>query len=424
MESANKESPEELNPYQIALQQLNRAAEIIHLDDGIHKMLKLPKRELTVNFPVKMDDGSIKVFTGYRVQHNMARGPAKGGVRYHPETSLDEVKALAMWMTWKCAVARIPYGGAKGGVICDPKILSKHELERLTRRYITEISVIIGPKSDIQAPDVYTDPQIMAWMMDTYSMHVGYSIPDVVTGKPLSIGGSEGRFEATGRGCVAVINEAVKLLKIGSSDQITVAIQGIGNVGGTTAKLLHSMNYKIIAISDSKGGIYNPYGLDIPAVLEYKRKNDVVEGFPGTEPVTNAELLELDCTVLVPAALQTQITVNNADKIKAKIVAEGANGPTTPVADKILTEKGILVIPDILANSGGVTVSYFEWVQDIQSFFWSENEVNKRLENIMGRSFDEVLSTAKKYNTDMRTSAYILAVSRVAEATLVRGIYP
>ena len=415
---------EESNPYQMALQQLDCVAEIVNLDSGVHEMLKRPKRELTVNFPVHMDDDSIKVFTGYRVQHNLARGPAKGGVRYSPDTSLDEVRALAMWMTWKCALARLPYGGAKGGVICNPRLLSRHELEHLTRRYTTEISIIIGPNSDIPAPDAYTDPQVMAWMMDTYSMHIGHSIPGVVTGKPISIGGSEGRLEATGRGCTIAIAEAVKRLNIGPLDHITVAVQGSGNVGSITAKLLREMGCKVVAISDSKGGIYNSHGLNIPAVLEHKQGNGAVAGFPGADSITNAELLELDCTLLVPAALQAQITEDNADKIKAKIIAEGANGPTTSAADRILFDKGIFVIPDILANSGGVIVSYFEWVQDLQSFFWSEAEVNKQLRNIMIRSFEEVFSTSQSYKIDMRTAAYVLAVNSVAEAVLVRGIYP
>jgi glutamate dehydrogenase (NAD(P)+) len=418
------EGTHELNPYQMALKQLDSVAEIIHLDDGVHEILRKPKRELTVNFPVHMDDDSIKVFTGYRVQHNLARGPAKGGIRYSPDTSLDEIRALAMWMTWKCALARLPYGGAKGGVICNTKLLSEHELEHLTRRYTAEISIIIGPNCDIPAPDVYTDQQIMAWMMDTYSMHVGHSVPGVVTGKPISIGGSEGRLEATGRGCAIAIGETVKRLGIGQPDKMTVAVQGSGNVGGVTAKLLHEMGYKVVAISGSRSGIYNQQGLDIPAVLKHKKSSGVLEGFPGVEIVTNAELLELDCTVLVPAALQAQITSDNADRIKAKIVAEGANGPCTSAADRILYDNGVFLIPDILANSGGVIVSYFEWVQDLQSFFWSESEVNDRLNNMMIRNFDEVYSTTQNYKTDMRTAAYILAVNRVAEATLVRGRYP
>jgi len=415
---------EELNPYQTALQQLDHVAEILNLKSGIHEMLKLPKRELTVNFPVYMDDDSIKMFTGYRVQHNLSRGPAKGGIRYSLDTSLDEVRALAMWMTWKCALARLPYGGAKGGVICDPKILSRRELENLTRRYTTEISIIIGPDCDIPAPDVHTDPQIMAWMMDTYSMHIGHSVPGVVTGKPISIGGSEGRLEATGRGCAIAIGEAMEHLNIGVPDDITVAIQGSGNVGGVLATLLHETGYKVTAISDSKGGIYNPHGLDIPAVLEHKRESGMIAEFPGGESITNAELLELDCTVLAPAALQAQITTDNASRIKAKVIAEAANGPLTSAADRILSDKGVFIIPDILANSGGVIASYFEWVQDLQSFFWSEAEVNQRLEKMIVRNFEEVFSTARDHKSDMRTAAYILAVDRVAEATLVRGVYP
>lgn len=419
-----RELADERNPYQLALQQLDCVAKLINLDASVHETLKKPKRELTVNFPVHMDDGSFKVFTGYRVQHNVARGPAKGGIRYSPDTSLDEVRALAMWMTWKCSLARLPYGGAKGGVICNPKILSRHELEHLTRRYATEISIIIGPGCDIPAPDVYTDPQIMAWIMDTYSMHMGYSVPGVVTGKPISIGGSEGRLEATGRGCAIVIGEALERLDLGHLDHITAVIQGSGNVGGVTAKLLNEMGIRVLAISDSRSGIYNPNGLDVPSVLEYKGKEGVLDGFQEADSVTNEELLELECTVLVPAALQTQITEQNADKVKARIIAEGANGPTTSTADRILSDKGIFVIPDILANSGGVIVSYFEWVQDLQSFFWSEAEVNDRLKNMMTRSFEEVYSTAQSHKTDMRTAAYILAVNRVAEATIVRGIYP
>lgn len=420
---AGKQVEDRLNPYHIALQQLDHIAEIIHLDPDIHEVLKYPKRELTVHFPVLMDDDRIKIFTGYRVQHNLVRGPAKGGIRYHPEVSLDEVKALAMWMTWKCAVMGLPYGGAKGGVTCNPKELSECELEHLTRRYATEINILIGPASDIPAPDVYTNPKIMAWIMDTYSMQVGHSVPAVVTGKPLSIGGSEGRLEATGRGCMFVILEAAKHLGLEIS-QLTVAVQGSGNVGSVAARLLQEAGCKVIAISDSQGGIHNQDGLNIPAVLEHKQETGTVIDFKEAEQISNAELLELNCEVLLPAALSNQITAQNAAKIKAKIVAEGANGPTTPAADRILYDRGVFLIPDVLANAGGVTVSYFEWVQGLQSFFWKEIEVNERLKEIMMNSFNQVLAQAQQYKTDMRTAAYILAVSRVAEATHLRGIYP
>ncbi|MBM3239644.1 Glu/Leu/Phe/Val dehydrogenase [Candidatus Poribacteria bacterium] len=420
--------------YKVALEQLDYVAKLIDLDPGIHEILKYPKRELTVNFPVRMDDGSYRVFTGYRVQHNLARGPAKGGIRYHPNVTLDEVRALAMLMTWKCAVMNIPYGGAKGGVICDPKKLSLTELERLTRRYTTEISIIIGPNYDIPAPDLYTNPQVMSWIMDTYSMHIGHSVPAVVTGKPVSIGGSKGRFEATGRGCMVTTLEALKHLGI-RGDETTVAVQGCGNVGGVAARLLHETGCKVIAISDSQGGVYNPKGLDIPAVLKHKSETggimDMFTSFTdakglrtNVDVISNAELLELDCTVLLPAALENQITGENATRIKARIITEGANGPTTTAADRILCDRGIFLVPDILANAGGVTVSYFEWVQDLQAFFWKENEVNDRLREIMVSSFGEVLATALEYNTDMRTAAYVLAVNRVSSAGLQRGIYP
>ncbi|MBC8231119.1 Glu/Leu/Phe/Val dehydrogenase [bacterium] len=420
--------------YQVALEQLDYVAKLIDLDASVHEILKYPKRELTVNFPVRLDDGSYSMFTGYRVQHNLARGPAKGGIRYHPSVTLDEIRALAMLMTWKCAVMNIPYGGAKGGVICNPKRLSSAELERMTRRYTTEIMIIIGPNYDIPAPDVYTNPQVMSWIMDTYSMHVGHSVPAVVTGKPVCIGGSEGRLEATGRGCMFVTLEALKHLGIGL-DETTVAVQGCGNVGSVAARLLQEAGCKVIAISDSQGGIYNPNGLDIPEVLKHKSETGgIVDMFASltdakglrknVDVVSNEELLELDCTVLLPAALENQITGENATRIKARIVAEGANGPTTTAADRILYDRGIFLIPDILANAGGVTVSYFEWVQDLQAFFWKENEVNNRLREIMVSSFEEVLTTAQKYNTDMRTAAYVLAVERVALAGLQRGIYP
>jgi len=411
------------NLYHVALQQLDYVANLIDLDEDVHEILKYPKRELTVNFPVRMDDGSHKVFTGYRVHHNLAKGPAKGGIRYHPNVTLDEVRALAMLMTWKCAVMNLPYGGAKGGVICHPKELSLNELENLTRRYTIEISIIIGPNYDIPAPDVYTNPQVMSWIMDTYSMHVGHSVPAVVTGKPLCIGGSKGRLEATGRGCMVVTLEALKYLGV-SLEEASVVVQGCGNVGSIAAKLLHEMGCKVIAISDSQGGIYNPKGLDISAVLKHKEDTGTLSDIPNVDIISNAELLELDCTVLLPAALENQITEKNASRIKARIVTEGANGPTTTEADRILYDQGIFLIPDILANAGGVTVSYFEWVQDLQAFFWKENEVNERLREIMVSGFEEVLTSAQEYNTNMRTAAYILAVERVASAGLQRGIYP
>jgi glutamate dehydrogenase (NAD(P)+) len=414
---------ENKNPYQIALQQLDEVAKIMNLDPGIHEILKYPKRELTVSMPVKMDDGSLKVFVGYRVQHNVNRGPAKGGIRYHPDVTLDEVRALAMWMTWKCAVVNIPYGGAKGGIICNPKEMSAGEIERLTRRYTSEISIIIGPEKDIPAPDVYTNPQVMAWIMDTYSMDKGYYIPGVVTGKPLSVGGSLGRNEATARGCLFTTIEATKQLGL-DIKSVKIAVQGYGNAGYIYAKLAHQLGAKIIAVSDSKGGIYVEEGLNPDEVLKHKQETGSVVGYKNSSPLTNEELLELPCDILIPAALENQITIENARRIKAKIIAEAANGPTTPEADKVLHEQGVFLIPDILANAGGVTVSYFEWVQDIQGYFWEEAEINKKLKEIMVRSFYDVLEIAKEKKVNMRTAAYILAVSRVGEATLTRGIYP
>jgi len=414
---------ESRNPWEIALSQLDRVAKRIGLDEEIHERLRHPRRILIVSFPVRMDDGRMRVFTGYRVHHSLDRGPAKGGIRYHPDVTLDEVKALAMWMTWKCAVVDIPFGGAKGGVVCDPKEMSRGELERLTRRYTTELMILLGPEKDIPAPDVYTDAQTMAWIMDTYSMNVGYSVPGVVTGKPLSIGGSRGREEATGRGVVLTILEAMKKLGM-PKDEATVAIQGFGNVGGTVARLLYREGIRVVAVSDSRGGIYNPEGLDLEALFLHKREAGTVVGFPGGEDITNQELLTLKCDVLVPAALENQITEENADRVRARIVAEGANGPTTPEADAILYEKGVFLIPDILANAGGVTVSYFEWVQSLQAFFWSEQEVNIRLKDIMVRSFHEVYEIHRKERVDMRLAAYILAVGRVAEAFRTRGLYP
>ncbi|MCL5774392.1 MAG: Glu/Leu/Phe/Val dehydrogenase [Firmicutes bacterium] len=424
MITAEKKTEKKTNSaWEVALEQLDIVAKKINLDPNIHEILRNCKRELTVRFPVKMDDESIKVFTGYRVQHNMARGPAKGGIRYHPDASLDEVKALSMWMTWKCAVVGIPYGGAKGGVICNPKEMSKGELERLTRRYASELMIIIGPEKDIPAPDVYTNPQVMAWIMDTFSMNKGYSVPGVVTGKPLSIGGSEGRNEATARGCVYVISEAAKNTGLNLKGA-TVVVQGYGNAGSIAALLLKKEGCKIIGISDSKGGIYNPDGLDPDKVLRHKEETGSVVGFAGAKILTNEEILEIPCDILVPAALENQITKKNADKIKAKIVAEAANGPTTPEADAIMYKNGVLVLPDILANAGGVTVSYFEWVQDLQANFWNEAEVNAKLKEIMTKAFKNVWDIAQKHKENMRTAAYMLAVNRVAEAINIRGIYP
>jgi glutamate dehydrogenase (NAD(P)+) len=412
-----------MNPYKIALQQLDHVAGILKLDEGVHGILRLPKRELTVHFPVSMTGGGTQMFTGYRVQHNTSRGPAKGGLRFHPETDIDEVRALAMWMTWKCAVVNIPFGGAKGGVVCDPKALTRAELEDLTRRYTTEISLIIGPDSDIPAPDVGTNGQIMAWLMDTYSMHAGHTVPAVVTGKPVSIGGSEGRVDATGLGVVLVTEQAFR--QEGKSlDGATVVVSGFGNVGSAAARLFHKRGAKVVAISDVRGGVADADGLDIPALVAHVQRSGSVVGFPGADAVSLSDVLETPCDVLVPAALQGQITGANADKIRARMVVEGANGPTTPEADAILRAKGVLLIPDILANAGGVTVSYFEWVQDIQSFFWSEAQVNARLARVMKRAFGEVWAAAEMHRVDLRTAAYVVGVARVAEATLTRGIYP
>jgi len=414
---------EDLNPFRIAQMQFDMAAEQLKLDPGLRQILRAPKRILEVSVPTKLDNGQVKVFTGFRVQHNVARGPAKGGIRYHPSVTLDEVKALAAWMTWKTATVNIPYGGGKGGVICDPKRMSKNELERMTRRFTAEILPIIGPDRDIPAPDVYTDSQTMAWIMDTYSMTVGYSSLGVVTGKPLSIGGSEGRHEATARGCLVVTEEACKVKRM-SLRGSTVAIQGFGNAGAIAARLFVGKRAKIVAISDSRGGVYSSRGIDPAKAMRYKERAGTVVGMPGTTRISNDDLLTLKCDILIPAALENVITLNNADQIKARIVAEAANGPTTPHADQVLARKGIMVLPDILANAGGVTVSYFEWVQDLQSFFWSEAEVNQKLEGVMRRAFNDVHETSRKYHVPMRTAAYILAVGRVAEATLVRGLFP
>jgi glutamate dehydrogenase/leucine dehydrogenase len=392
------------------------------LDANLAEILKHPKRQLTVSIPIRMDDGRVRVFEGYRVQHNVARGPAKGGIRYHPNVTLDEVKALAMWMTWKCATVNIPYGGAKGGIICDPKKMSPGEKERLTRRYTHEILPIIGPEKDIPAPDVYTDAQTMAWIMDTYSTTLGYSSLGVVTGKPVELGGTKGRHEATGRGVMYAVEEACRHLKIPLKGA-RVAVQGFGNVGHIAAQMLFDKGARITAISDSQGGIFSEQGINPYEALKHKASGSVAS-MPATSPISNAELLELDCDILIPAALENQITEENAARVRARIVAEGANGPVTPAADRIFHERNVFLIPDILCNAGGVTVSYFEWVQDLQGFFWDEAQVNQQLERIMKRAFQEVNETAIRERTDRRTAAYMLAVKRVAEATRVRGLFP
>ena len=416
-------APESENPYVYAQRQFDIAAEMLNLDSGLRRILRVPQRELTVNFPVKMDDGSIEVYTGYRVQHNITRGPAKGGIRYHPGVTIDEVRALAMWMTWKCGTVNIPYGGAKGAVVVDPKNLSINELERLTRRDTGEISLLIGPDRDIPAPDVGTTAQEMAWIMDTYSMQTGHTVPAVVTGKPINIGGSQGRVEAPGRGLVYVLREASRHLSLNITGA-TVAIQGFGQVGTVCARVLDELGATVVAVSDSGGGIYNRGGLSIGDVLAHKDRTGSVAGFPDADRVTNAELLELPCDVLIPAALENQINAQNADRIKARVIGEAANGPVTPGADEILYDKGVFVIPDILAVAGGVTLSYFEWVQGLQEFFWTEREVNAQLERVMVHAFQNVLRQAQERRVQMRTAAYLLAVARAAQSTTTRGIYP
>lgn len=414
---------EVLNPYEIAMQQFDTAADKLNLEEGLRKKLRSTRRCLIVSIPVKMDNGKLEVFTGYRVQHNISRGPAKGGIRYHPDVTLDEVKALAAWMTWKCAVVNIPYGGGKGGVICNPKKMSQDELERMTRRYTSEIAPIIGPDQDIPAPDVYTNAQTMAWIMDTYSTLKGYTVLGVVTGKPIPLGGSLGREKATSQGCLYAIIETAKHLKINLKGA-TVAVQGYGNAGSNMAELIHKAGAKVIAVSDSRGAILNNKGLNPDEVLKHKQKTGSVVGFQDCDNITNAELLELKCDILVPAALENVITTANASKIKARIVAEAANGPTTPTADQTLYHNNIFVIPDILANAGGVTVSYFEWVQNIERLRWKEEDINKRLLDNMITSFDTVYTMHQKHKVDMRTAAMMVAVDRVAEATRLRGIYP
>jgi len=410
------------NIFNAMLQEFDGAARLLGLDPGIWKILTHPKRQITVSLPVQMDNGEIEVFTGYRVQYNITLGPAKGGIRYHPDVTLDEVTALAAWMTWKCAVAHVPFGGGKGGVVCDPTRMSRRELEALTRRYIAEIIDAIGPEKDVPAPDVNTNDHIMAWVMDTYSMHVGHTSTAVVTGKPIEMGGSLGRREATGRGVMIVTREAAKHLGFDIKGA-RVAVQGFGNVGSVSADLLSKIGAKIVAVTDWKGGVYNADGLDITKMLDYAKQHKTIDGFPGGEPLENDQLFALDVEVLVPAALENQITMDNAPAIRARVVAEGANGPTTPEAHKHLHDRGIFVIPDILANAGGVTTSYFEWVQDRHGYFWEEEEVNHRLEVKMVEAFDDVLKTSMKYKTDLRTAAYIVAISRVATVTKMRGMY-
>lgn len=414
---------EELNPFEIAKQQFDRAADYLELEESMRQVLRHAKRQLIVSIPVRMDGGETKVFEGYRVQHNIARGPAKGGIRYHPNVTLDEVKALASWMTWKCATVNIPYGGGKGGVVCDPKSMSKGELERLTRRYAFEIAPIIGPDRDIPAPDVYTDSQTMAWIMDTISMVHGHTELGVVTGKPLSLGGSQGRHEATARGALYALREACKVKGI-SLKNSTVAVQGFGNAGSIIARLVAEDGAKVVAACDSKSGVYAQNGLDMAATLKHKETTGALRGLPGAKEISSDEVLEVECDILCPSALENSITAANVANVKAKIIAELANGPTTPTADRVLEDNDVIVIPDILANAGGVTVSYYEWVQDQYSFFWSEDRINRTLEETMGNAFNRVHEKARYYGVDMRTGAYILAIDRVAEATRVRGIFP
>jgi glutamate dehydrogenase (NAD(P)+) len=421
LDTEEKVEPRDL--FDVAVEQFNIAADILGLDESMRRILSHCQRELTVNFPVEMDDGSVEVFTGYRVQHNSGPGPTKGGIRYHESVSISEVKALAMWMTWKCAVVGLPFGGAKGGVQVNPKLLSQAELQNLTRRYTTEIQPFIGPNEDIPAPDVNTNPQIMAWLMDTYSMNVGHSVPGVVTGKPIVLGGSEGRSEATGRGCIYAIENAARVLRLDLEKSRTV-VQGFGNAGSVAARLMGELGSPVVGVSDSRGGIYNAGGLDLTAVAAHKARTGSVVGMEGAEDVSNEELLLLPTDILIPAALENQITADNATRIQAKLIAEAANGPTTPEADDILFDRGVFVLPDIFANAGGVTVSYFEWVQALQAFPWTEHEVNERLRRIMNKSFAAVYGTSTNLNVHMRTAALVRAIDRVAEFTRLRGIYP
>jgi glutamate dehydrogenase (NAD(P)+) len=422
-QQATAVAQEELNPFKIAKQQFDRAAEYLELEDSMRRVLKNAKRQLVVSIPVKMDNGEVQVFEGYRVQHNIARGPAKGGIRYHPQVTLDEVKALASWMTWKCATVGIPYGGGKGGVICDPKVLSHGELERLTRRFAFEIAPIIGPDSDIPAPDVYTDEQTMAWIMDTISMVRGRTELGVVTGKPISLGGSQGRGEATARGCLYALREACRVQGIDLKGA-RVAVQGFGNAGANIARLVAADGAIVVALCDSRSGLYSESGIDVDAALRHKKQTTALQGMANAKEISPDDVLGVDCDILLPSALENTITLKTVGRVKAKIIAELANGPTTPGADRVLADEGVFLVPDILANAGGVTVSYYEWVQDLYSYFWSESEINNRLEQTMQTAFQSVYEKAQQFDTDMRTGAYILAVDRVAEATRMRGIFP
>jgi glutamate dehydrogenase (NAD(P)+) len=413
---------QETNPWEAQAARYDLAARKLNLDDGLWKLLRSPNREITVYIPVMMDNGRLELFTGYRVQHCIARGPGKGGIRYAPDVSLDEVRALASWMTWKCAVVNIPFGGAKGGIICDPQRMSQGELERLTRRYTAELIEFLGPEKDVPAPDMNTNEQVMAWIMDTYSMHMRQTVTAVVTGKPVSLGGSAGRLAATGRGIQIVCDEALKRLRL-NQDETSVIIQGFGNVGANAARLMHEAGYRIIGIAEFNGGLFNRHGIDIDLLWEYKKQHHTILGFPGAEPADSDELLRTECDILVPAATENVITSQNAPHVKAKILCEGANGPTTAVADEILAEKGVFVVPDILANAGGVTTSYFEWVQDRQGYFWKESVVNEHLEHIMRTSFADVVAFAETHKVNNRIAAYMLAIDRVAAAIKVRGFY-
>jgi glutamate dehydrogenase (NAD(P)+) len=424
LKEEQRHQPEYLTPiYQMAITQFEKAADKLSLDSNLRKRFIVPKRALMVSVPIRRDNGEIEVFHGYRVHHDNTLGPSKGGIRFHPDVNLGEVAALAMWMTWKCALMGLPFGGAKGGIRCDPDLLSRSELQRMTRRYTAEIIQFIGPDVDVPAPDVGTNEQVMAWMMDTYSQFKGYSIPEIVTGKPIVIGGSLGRIEATGRGVVFCIQEAFRHLKMNPEGR-KVVIQGFGNVGSNAAKILQQEGGRVIAVSDVRSGIYNPKGIDIPALILYLSQNKFIEGFPGGEPITNRELLELPCDVLIPAALSGQITEENAPRIACAILAEAANGPTTPAADLILRDRGIFLIPDILANAGGVTVSYFEWVQDLQNFFWKEKEINEKLRDIMANAFRGVLELSLSEKVDMRMAALMLSIRKIANAKLARGVFP